>query len=122
MPWRALLDIHAKMQVAVWRAGGRLAGIQVCPHVPEDQCLCRKPKAGMFLRAVAKWGLDLERSWFVGDSARDVQAGRTAGCTTIWVTTHATDELCQRQQRQMIIPPDFQAQDLAEAVQVILGR
>lgn len=122
MSWPPLLDIHAKMQIEVARAGGRIMGIQVCPHRPEDDCLCRKPKPGMFLKAAAKWGLDLERSWFVGDFARDIQAGHTAGCTTIWVTTHATDELLQHQEEQMAVPPDFQAQHLAEAVQIILSR
>ena len=122
LEWRVLVDIHAKMELEVALAGGRIAGIQVCPHVPEDDCLCRKPKPGMFLKAAAKWGLDLERSWFVGDSARDIRAGHAAGCTTVWVTTHATEELRRSQEEKMLVPPDFQAQDLAEAVQIILAR
>ncbi len=119
MPWRRVLDIHAKMQIEVARAGGRIMGIQVCPHTPDDHCRCRKPEPGLLLKAAARWGLDLRRSWLVGDAARDIQAGRAVGCTTIWVTTHPTDEL--RQQEQMVIRPDFQAQDLAEAVEIILS-
>ncbi len=121
MPWPHLLDIHARMQIEVGRAGGRIAGIQVCPHAPDDHCLCRKPQPGMLLKAAAKWGLDLKHSYYVGDSARDVQSGHTAGCTTIWITTHATRELHQRQEEKMVIPPDYQAQDLAEAVEIILN-
>lgn len=120
MPGRRLLDIHAKMQIEVARAGGRIMGIQVCPHTPDDHCRCRKPLPGLLLKAAAKWGIDLQRSWLVGDSARDIQAGYAAGCTTIWVTTQATEEL--HQQEQMVIRPDFQVRDLAEAVQIILGR
>lgn len=120
MPWRRVLDIHAKMQIEVARAGGRIMGIQVCPHTPDDLCRCRKPQPGMLLKAAAKWGLDLQRSWLVGDSTRDIQAGHAVGCTTIWVTNQATEQL--RQQEQMVIRPDFQVRDLAEAVRIILRR
>jgi len=66
------------------RAGG--AGVHAsyyCPHAPWDGCRCRKPSPGMLLRASAELGIDLPRSFLVGDKASDVEAGRRAGCYTI---------------------------------------
>ena len=117
---RRLRDIHIKMQLEIARAGGRILGIQVCPHSPDDGCLCRKPEPGLLLKAAAKWGLDLQQSYFIGDAARDIQAGHAVGCTTIFVHTHATEQLRQRQQDNMIAAPDFEAKDLAAAVPIIL--
>ena len=53
-----------------------------CPHGYADACECRKPAPGMLLRAAAEHGLDLERSWMVGDAATDIEAGERAGCMT----------------------------------------
>ncbi len=115
-----LMDIHWRMMIEIRRAGGRVLGIQFCPHTDEDECLCRKPRPGMLLKAAAKWGLDLARSYFVGDSARDIQAGAAVGCTTLWVQTHYTDERTQRQREKMVVAPDYEVEDLAGAVEAIL--
>ena len=74
------------------RHGARLSGCYWCPHHPDGTvapyaraCDCRKPGPGMPRRAASELGLDLGRSWFVGDILDDVQAGRRAGCRTILV-------------------------------------
>lgn len=58
-------------------------GVEVCPHGPDSQgrpaCLCRKPAPGMLVRAAYRHGLDLKRSWMVGDTLDDVEAGHRAG-------------------------------------------
>src|SRR5262245_27305450 len=59
--------------------------IKMCTHVDADGCTCRKPKPGMILAATAEHGIDLSRSYVVGDRWRDVDAGRAAGCLTILV-------------------------------------
>lgn len=63
--------------------GVALDGMEVCPHAPDDQgrpaCLCRKPAPGMLIRAAHRHGLDLTRSWIVGDTLDDVEAGHRAG-------------------------------------------
>lgn len=57
----------------------------MCPHDNLDRCHCRKPKPGLLREAARKWGLDLTRSWMIGDRAGDVAAGRAAGCRTIFI-------------------------------------
>jgi D-glycero-D-manno-heptose 1,7-bisphosphate phosphatase len=62
-----------------------LDAVYVCPHDDADACGCRKPAPGLLLDAAADWGVDLTRSLMVGDRWRDVEAGRRAGVTTVWV-------------------------------------
>ena len=55
----------------------------VCPHGPRDECSCRKPKPGLLLKAARQHGIDLRRSFTVGDEETDIEAGRRAGTHTI---------------------------------------
>lgn len=57
--------------------------VRVCYHDDADLCQCRKPKAGMLLDAAREAGVDLARSFMVGDRWRDVEAGQRAGCRTV---------------------------------------
>jgi D-glycero-D-manno-heptose 1,7-bisphosphate phosphatase len=76
----AVEEIHAAL-------GARLPldAIRVCYHDDPDGCDCRKPAAGMLLAAAGESGIDLAASYMVGDRWRDVEAGRAAGCTPIFV-------------------------------------
>jgi D-glycero-D-manno-heptose 1,7-bisphosphate phosphatase len=95
------------------RAEMPLLDVRVCYHDNGDGCDCRKPKPGMLLEAAARWGIDLGRSFFVGDRWSDVAAGQAAGCRTVLVVTpHSGMEKCR---------PDRCVQDLAEAAEWILG-
>jgi D-glycero-D-manno-heptose 1,7-bisphosphate phosphatase len=69
-----------------------LDDVYVCYHGDADACACRKPKPGMLLDAARKWSLDLPASFMIGDRWRDIEAGRRAGCRTVWV--HA-EEYCE---------------------------
>lgn len=62
-----------------------LDDIRVCFHDDADDCDCRKPKPGMLLAAARDWGIDLSRSFLVGDRWRDIDAGRRAGCRTVLI-------------------------------------
>ncbi len=85
---RATLEaIHQKMRRHVARHGGELAGIFFCPHGPDEICDCRKPATGMLHQIEAQFGLSLRGCWFVGDSLRDLQAGRKHGCRPVLVRT-----------------------------------
>ena len=65
-----------------------LDDIVVCPHDDTDNCSCRKPRPGMLLDAARRYGLDLSRSFCVGDRWRDVEAARGAGVPAIYVDRH----------------------------------
>ena len=66
--------------------------IYACPHDERDSCACRKPKPGLLLQAASQWQICLEESWMVGDSWKDMEAGRAARCRTCLIRTPATDE------------------------------
>lgn len=59
--------------------------VVVCPHDDRDGCGCRKPKPGMLEELASRWGVALDSSYMVGDSWRDMEAGRAAGCRTVLV-------------------------------------
>jgi D-glycero-D-manno-heptose 1,7-bisphosphate phosphatase len=63
----------------------RIDALKVCYHVEADNCECRKPKPGMILEAARELGVDLERSFMIGDRWRDVAAGQRAGCRCFFI-------------------------------------
>ncbi len=79
--------IHQKMQASVKALGGSIPAVMFCPHLPTDDCDCRKPKAGMFLTIGKRFDVDLAGIPAVGDSLRDLQAGFLAGCKPYLVLT-----------------------------------
>jgi len=79
-----LKEIHNKMMRIMKENEARIDDIFYCPHY-DDNCNCRKPKPGMILEAAKKHNIDLSKSWVIGDSERDIEAGRRAGCKTILV-------------------------------------
>ena len=88
----ALNAAHARLADLLGQAGAMLDGVYYCPHHPQPgsqpyrgACGCRKPEPGMLLQAARDLGLDLARSYMVGDRWKDIEAGRKAGCTTIWI-------------------------------------
>jgi D-glycero-D-manno-heptose 1,7-bisphosphate phosphatase len=82
-----LRAIHAHMQEAVRAAGGELAGIYYCPHVPAAGCDCRKPKPGLFRQLEADLGISVAGVPYVGDKLSDVEAAEAAGATPLLVRT-----------------------------------
>ena len=62
-----------------------LDAILTCYHDDRDLCNCRKPQPGLLLSAAHQYGIDLSRSYMIGDRWRDVDAGANAGCKTIWI-------------------------------------
>lgn len=75
---------HERM-LALLRAAVPVDDVAVCPHDDADACACRKPKPGMLEDLAARHGISLARSVMVGDSQKDVEAGRRAGCRTILI-------------------------------------
>ena len=83
----ALREINQRMQQGVLDAGGKLAGIFICPHRPEDDCSCRKPKPGLLRQIEAQFDCRLEGRPVIGDSARDLEAAQAVGARAILVRT-----------------------------------
>lgn len=80
-------EIHDTLQDAVNEAGGHIDAFYFAPDRPEAATDRRKPGAGMLREALADFGADAARTWFVGDALRDLQAAATAGCPRILVRT-----------------------------------
>jgi D-glycero-D-manno-heptose 1,7-bisphosphate phosphatase len=100
--------IHVKCEIILELYGGGFDGIYVCPHRPDENCPCRKPRPGMLLDAARDHGYDLSRSFFIGDSLRDLQAGNAAGATPLLVMTGG-DERARAVQPADRVFPDVSA-------------
>lgn len=88
----ALGPVFQRIQVLLEDHGVPLDGTYYCPHHPTGQirryrtpCTCRKPQPGLLVQAAADWDIDLRRSWLIGDTLDDVEAGRRAGCRAVLV-------------------------------------
>jgi D-glycero-D-manno-heptose 1,7-bisphosphate phosphatase len=71
--------INQRLVQEIVQAGGRVDGIFMCPHAPQENCACRKPKPGLFFQAAGQMDIDLSRSILIGDSLSDLAAGQAAG-------------------------------------------
>jgi len=121
-----LQEITRKMEAQVAEAGAKLDGVYYCLHHPEgavagyrEECACRKPKPGLLFQAAQDWGINLNRSYMVGDGITDILAGQAAGTKTLLISARRSylyDELTRQGAW-----PDFFVSDLAEAVETI-GR
>ena len=80
-----LKSIHDKMNMEIEAAGAHLDAIYYCPHRPDENCGCRKPKTGMGLKALSDFDIDVTNSYMVGDSDADMGFGEALGCRTIRV-------------------------------------
>ncbi len=82
-----LYQIHAKLNLVVGGAGGEIELITYCPHHPNENCLCRKPNTGLLEAIDKELGLCPDRSWIVGDTAKDVLLGKRMGIRSALVLT-----------------------------------
>jgi len=78
-------SLHRRMCDELARAGAKIDGVYYCPHDLQPPCGCRKPQPGMLLQAARAHEIDLAASWMIGDSDKDVEAGKKAGCRTVRV-------------------------------------
>jgi len=108
----ALTQIHEKMKTELAKEGAWIDGIYYCPHHPDDNCNCRKPKPKLVLQAAKEHDIDLKHSFVVGDLSLDIDMGKAVGCKTIL--------LLDSPQEDMNISPDYIASDLLEATQYVL--
>jgi D-glycero-D-manno-heptose 1,7-bisphosphate phosphatase len=118
--------IHAKLLRELRRRRARIDAAYYCLHHPEAKlkrwkrrCRCRKPAPGLLLKAAKELGLDVTQSYMLGDSVSDIQAGRRAGCRTIYIGRWKCD-IC-RLMSERNVEPDFVAGNLFRAACLIRG-
>jgi D-glycero-D-manno-heptose 1,7-bisphosphate phosphatase len=78
-------EIHRRMQDLLVAEGVRLDAICVCPHLPEDDCPCRKPRPELIHRAAAQFGFEPSECFVIGDKPCDIELGQAVSATTILV-------------------------------------
>lgn len=105
--WDELHEIHKKMDTLLGKDGAYIDGLYICPHHPDKgfegerleykfDCDCRKPKPGLLMQAAKDFNIDLYESYMIGDSIRDVEAGKAAGCKdSVLIETKKANALLQ---------------------------
>ena len=121
----ALSRVRRYLECTFLSYGARLHDFLYCPHHPEApmekyrrDCCCRKPAPGLLYEAAERWGIDLERSWMIGDILNDIEAGNRAGCRTILLDTGGEREWVSGDRRT----PDFHVNDWRAAAEIILNQ
>jgi D-glycero-D-manno-heptose 1,7-bisphosphate phosphatase len=102
-------EMHRRLAVAL-----PVDAIEACYHRQDEACACRKPKPGMLFRAAQRLGIDCAQSFMIGDRAGDIEAGRRAGCRTIFIDRGYIDEIPHQ--------PDFVVGSLAAAMPIVCAR
>jgi histidinol-phosphate phosphatase family protein len=73
-------EIHGILNDYLKEFETKVDGIFICPHRPDENCSCRKPKTELFVQAIKEFKIDPEKSWMIGDRETDIQAGQKIGC------------------------------------------
>lgn len=112
---KTLDAISEKMKKGVKKAGGDIKDIFFCPHTPEDNCSCRKPQPGLIFDARQKYRIDLSTSCMVGDSEKDIECARRAGCQKALLVKTGNGLKAFHSLSLKGIKPDFTGPDLYAA-------
>jgi len=119
-PEELVREVHERMIVELRAKGARLDGVYYCPHVTADACACRKPNTGMLDEAASGLGLDLKKSFVVGDREGDVALAFRAGARSVLVRTGFGEGELAWNAKNWPQQPEFVAADLSDAVGWIL--
>ncbi len=112
--------VHEEMTQQLAAAGAHLTAIYYCPHTSDDDCECRKPKPGMIRQAAREHGVDMARSFVVGDRYGDVELAQANGGRGVLVRTGYGAKDLHLNGASWTRQPDFVADDLTDAVDWIL--
>jgi histidinol-phosphate phosphatase family protein len=111
-------QISQKITMEIEKEGGAIDSFLYCPHTDDDQCDCRKPAIGLFARGLGALPEPPSQIFIVGDSERDIKAGRMIGAQTILVLS---GKVGQDDVDKLSVQPDIIAKDLTDAVELILS-
>ena len=119
-----LQEIHERVRSLLATEGGHFDGERICLHHPKGivaelsgVCKCRKPEPGMLLDSATEYGIDLSRSWMIGDTDADVNAGRAAGVRTVLVNAYGSEF-----KRSAYVDSDLVVANICDAVDAILAK
>ena len=87
---KKLDEIHTELKNYLNQHDTYVDSIYYCPHTPEENCSCRKPKPGLLIKANNDFGINLEESYFIGDSESDLNAAKEARCKGILLDNDQT--------------------------------
>ena len=120
-PESALAGVEARLRQMFKAAGVPLAAFYYCPHHLDGRvgqyavaCICRKPQPGLIFQAAKTLAIDLNKSWLIGDILDDVEAGKRAGCRTIFIDYQYNEKQPDH--------PDCRVSTLREAMSIILNQ
>ncbi|MCL5408662.1 MAG: HAD family hydrolase [Candidatus Omnitrophica bacterium] len=113
-------DITKKMQMILKSQGINVLKAYYCPHTTEENCECRKPRAGLFQQADNDFGpIDFSKAFFIGDSSIDIEAGKNIGAKTILVLSGKTKS--EEETKEWKCKPDYTAKTLLEAAEIVIS-
>jgi D-glycero-D-manno-heptose 1,7-bisphosphate phosphatase len=115
-------EIHTNMQHAVAAHGGWIEDIYFCPHHPEENCDCRKPKPGMILQAQQQHRIDLSTAYMVGDSVKDMECAWNAACGFTVLVRTGNGKNAEKTLSETKASPDHAAENLLDAVGWIINH
>ena len=129
IPESLVRRVNRQLTRRIAAGGGRLDAIYYCPHHPEASverfrvvCECRKPATGLLEAAAREFGVDLSRSFMIGDRFVDILAGRRAGARSILVLTGVGRAELEDEKINAITQPDHVAENAYKAVRWILAN
>lgn len=113
-----LAELHNYMLTEIEKHGGKILSLYYCPHKLADGCNCRKPEPGMLLQAAKDYGIDLSKTYFIGDSPRDMEAATRAGAKGILIENEYTHRVKEIESYTYV----FKVGSLMEAVEKVVGN
>jgi D-glycero-D-manno-heptose 1,7-bisphosphate phosphatase len=107
--------IHQRLVELLAAEGVELDGVYFCPHMPDDNCSCRKPRPGMLKLAAQELNFEPQGCFVIGDNICDIELGQRVGATTFLVRTGYGAQVAA----ESVASPDYVVDDLQDAAQVI---
>ena len=85
-------QIHLTIQNYLKKNQSFIDAFYYCPHKPDENCICRKPKPGLLIKAIQDFKINPKESWMIGDSNSDLESGRLVGCNVMKINNHVNLE------------------------------
>ncbi|MFW6237269.1 MAG: D-glycero-beta-D-manno-heptose 1,7-bisphosphate 7-phosphatase [Desulfosudaceae bacterium] len=114
--------IFAKMKNRVAETGGQILDVFYCPHLPDDDCLCRKPRPGMIYQACLRYAINLSSACMIGDSAKDMRCARAAACGYAILVRTGNGRQAELELARDLLHLEYIADDLLDAANWLIDN